>query len=91
MRSALIFGVLVIMAAAPEQTEVVGLSARLPVAHADKEIGVEVDNVNVPAVPVTGKPSGPIVPFKVECYQHNFTPFIVTDKDGNTLFEIKCP
>jgi hypothetical protein len=44
-----------------------------------------------PPAPPPGPPAGPEVPFVIKCYQHDMVPFLVTDGNGKTLFEIRCP
>jgi hypothetical protein len=38
-----------------------------------------------------GQPAGPEVPFVIKCYRPDTVPFVLSDKDGNILFEIRCP
>lgn len=66
--------------------------AAVVLCAASPDPGVTVTTNAIPGTqPPLGKPVGPDLPSEIHCYRHNETPFVMTDKDGAVLFEIRCP
>lgn len=76
----------------------IGIVAQITNAPAHAQTGLHLEAPNQNTIirnfttpwPTAEKKSHDI-PFKIECHAHNFTPFIVSDKNGEVLFRITCP
>jgi hypothetical protein len=73
-----------------EYGETVGSGPSTTILNGTTDKGV-VANIEPGKVKPPGPPAGPEVPFVIKCYRRDTVPFVLTDKDGNTLFEIRCP
>jgi hypothetical protein len=70
----------------------VALAADPPPAPVQEQPAIALrESVASIGAPPPKPPAGPEVPVEIKCYRRDTVPFVLTDKDGNTLFEIRCP